>query len=323
VSVEVHGLTDPTSVSSPIKEYFYTAYGVNISSTFALPELVVSQATQSDVFIYQKKLVSSPLKIDSCDHCYQLTSDGMYLFWKDVGTFLIREGKEIIVDPLPHASEDRLRLFILGSAISVLLHQQGYLILHGSSVVINGKAVVFVGSKGWGKSTTAAALHKRGHKLLADDVVALDMRSEGEPLVLSAFPQLKLWPDAITSLGQRPEEVPYLLPHLEKRNNLIQSGFMQTAAPLQKVYVLGDAQVIEIRAMKPQEVIQDLLCHSYVARFGRELLRQNEASHLFQLTELAKRVSISYLLKPISLSLLSEIAKRVETDCGENHSDNN
>jgi len=39
--------------------------------------------------------------------------------------------------------------------------------------VVNGNAVVFLGNKGYGKSTMAATLYARGHSFLADDLVLI------------------------------------------------------------------------------------------------------------------------------------------------------
>lgn len=294
------------------EEYTYFAYGLTINSCFELPELLASQSVKFDVVVCKRKLSDSPLDTTSSDHCYQLAPEGMYLFWQGVGTFLIREGKEIIVDPLPEAQTDRLRLFLLGAALSVLLHQRDYLILHGSAVNINGRAVVFIGNKGWGKSTMAATFHKRGYNILSDDVTALDIPTQGKPVVMASFPQLKLWPDAVTALGDNPASLPQVVSHFEKRDQRLTSGFNQTSVPLEQIFVLGFSDTLEIKPLTTQEIIQDLLCNLYLVRFGSELLRQKQSSHLLRLTDLAKRVSISYLRRPVSLSLLSEIADKVE-----------
>ncbi|MGB3637574.1 MAG: serine kinase, partial [Rivularia sp. (in: cyanobacteria)] len=154
--------------------YCYTAYGLGIHSELPLPELLLNHEANKDVLIKLQKLKNSPLKTDSVEHCFQLTPEGMYIFWENIGTILIREGKEIIIDSVLEAEESRIRLFILGAAIGVILHQRGFLVLHASAVVMNGNAVAFVGDKGRGKSTMAAALNARGHNLIGDDVIALD-----------------------------------------------------------------------------------------------------------------------------------------------------
>lgn len=51
------------------------------------------------------------------------------------------------------------------------------LFLHAASVSVGGKAVVLVGSKCAGKSTTALTLAARGHRLLGDEIAAIRVAS--------------------------------------------------------------------------------------------------------------------------------------------------
>ncbi|BAZ11067.1 hypothetical protein NIES4071_28920 [Calothrix sp. NIES-4071] len=299
--------------------YFYTAYGLRINSTLPIPELLSSNHTEADVVIRFGKLDKSPLKDKSIIHSYKLTADGMYLFLLGAGTFLIRNGNEIIIEPEPDASASKIRLLLLGAAIGTLLHQRGYLTLHASAVAMNNGAVVFIGDKGWGKSTIAANLHARGHNLIADDVVAVDLHSEQQAIVLPAFPQLKLWPDAVTSLGSNPEELPQLVSNIEKRDFRPNYGFMLTNIPLKQIYVLGKGEAVEIKPLNSQEVLTYLIRNSYITRFGEELIQSDRASYFRKLTQLAKKVSISYLLRPKDLSLLPETVRLIE----ENQNDYN
>lgn len=292
--------------------YFYTAYGLTINSTIYLPELLVSNHVDTDVVIRFDKLYQSPLKDKSIMHSYQLTTDGMYLFLSGAGTFLIRNGNEIIIEPEPSADASKIRLFLLGAAIGVLLHQRGYLTLHASAVAINDAAVVFMGDKGWGKSTIAATLHARGYNLIADDVVAVDLHSSKQAIILPAFPQLKLWPDAVTFLGSKPEQLPQLVDNFEKRDFRPNRGFMLTSIALKQIYVLGRGEAVEIKPLNPQEVLTFLIRNSYITRFGEELLQSDRASYFRKLTQLANQVSISHLLRPKDLSLLPETVRLVE-----------
>jgi len=63
-----------------------------------------------------------------------------------------------------------------GSAWLLLRHVEGRLGLHGSAVSAGGRAVVFLGRSGEGKSTFAAAMCRRGCDLLADDAVGVEER---------------------------------------------------------------------------------------------------------------------------------------------------
>lgn len=295
--------------------HIYTAYELGIHSSLHLPELQTLAEVKLDVVIQIAKIHWSPPE-PSCTDYFYVTAEKAYLFWDQVGTFLVRDGKEIIIDPLPGVEERIIRLPLLGAVLAVLLHQRGFLVLHASSVAINSSAVAFLGEKGWGKSTMAATLYGRGHNLMADDVVAVDISNPKSPIVLPGFPQMKLWPDAATSsLGDDPETLPQVHPQAEKRARRVADNFLQKALPLRRIYVLGGGLEPKLRAIQPQEAIPHLISNSYMARFGKQLLQGMEAAiHLRQCTSLIKDVPIYCLERPCSLPLLSAIAQLVEED---------
>lgn len=291
--------------------HFYSAYGLTLQSEIQLPELISTLATDADVWIHFDAIIDSPLQTENTLHCYQNTDAGMYLYWQGVGTFLIQEGQDVLIDLEIDLDEDRLRLFILGAVMGVVLHQRGFLVLHASAVALEGEAVAFIGQKRWGKSTMAATLHDRGHSLIADDVVALEIQRH-QIQVQPAFPQIKLWPDAVACIGKQPEDLPRLGARLEKRNHQLSSGFMADILPLRYIFVLGQGDEVAIKPLPPQEIIQHLMQNSYVTRFEQTLLQERGASHFKQLMILAQQVPLLRLLRPASLDLLPDIATLVE-----------
>ncbi len=291
--------------------YSYTAYGLGLHSSLPLPELAAGEA-RKDVVVRFAKVSGPPPEAQTAERHYWATGQSVYLFWRELGTFRIREGFEIAIDPATLVEPGRLSPPILGACMAVALHQRGFLVLHASAVALNGRAVAFLGDKGWGKSTLAAALHGRGHHLLCDDVLAVDVEGAASPWALPAFPQLKLWPDAVASLGGDPDALPRLVPQLEKRQRRISGDFSQNPLPLERIYVLGKGPSLEIEPLQPGEVLGQLFAHSYGGRFGKQLLQHGEAKHFKQCAELAKGVPIYRLKRPSSLSLLPVTAQLVE-----------
>ena len=154
------------------------------------------------------------------------TAPKAYLFHERVGMFLVQDGREMIVDPMPGVERRLLRIFVLGSAMNLLLTQQGYLVLNASAVAISDWAIAFLGTWGADKSTMAAALHAQGHKMVTDDVTVVHVDT-GCPTVLSGFPLFKLWPDSVVSLAGDPETLPILHPDIEKRAYPVTNGNSQ------------------------------------------------------------------------------------------------
>ena len=197
--------------------------------------------------------------------------------------------------------------------MAVLLHQRGLLVLHASAVAVSGKAALFLGNKGWGKSTMAAALVMRGHSVISDDVVAIGRDESGRPTLLPAFPQIKLWPNSIEALGGNPEQMPRLSTLFEKRHYDVSAQFADTLLPLAHIFLLGVGDAVRMESVRAQDAILELICHSYSTRFAAQLLPGKEgARHLLQCSALARRVPISRLVRPVDLDLLPDVAHLVE-----------
>jgi hypothetical protein len=299
--------------------YNHNAYNLGICSALPLPELQPSAEATADVTILFGSLDWSPppQAIASEELYIEVLPDEAYFFWRQLGKFRVARGTEIIIDPLPNVEERLLRLPLLGTIFAVLLHQRGRLVLHASAVAIDGEAIIFVGNKGRGKSTMAATLYGRGHQLISDDVVALEIDEAGQPIVIPGFPQFKLYPEAaLLCLGDDPEELPELVDGYEKRSRRVADGFVQDPSPLRNIYVLGRGPVSRIEPLDQQTSLLTLIANSYVARFGKQLLQGAEAStHLRQCTALLAKVSVYRLDRPDSLALLPSTAQMVEGHC--------
>ncbi len=237
-----------------------------------------------------------------------------YLFWRGVGSFLVREGNEIAIDPSPGLDERVLRLLLLGPVLAVLLRQRGHLLLHASAVAVAGEAVLFLGSSGRGKSTTAAALRARGHGLVTDDVAVL-RAEESPPLVYPGFPQLKLWPEVLVSLGDDPEKLPRWNPYLEKRARPAATEFSQTPLAVTKIYVLDEGNAPGILPLKPQEAFMELVRHTYGSDYGLQpTMGVGSASHFFRCKSIIDKVAILSLRRQKSLSQLPNLVRLIEED---------
>jgi hypothetical protein len=105
--------------------------------------------------------------------------------------------------------------YLLGPVFGIVLRARGLTCLHASAVAVGGRALLLCGGSGAGKSTTAAGFAARGHRVLADDVAALEW--SGGPRVRPAYPHLRLWPDAVRALYGPRGELPPLTPNWEKR----------------------------------------------------------------------------------------------------------
>ena len=291
----------------------YQAYGLNIHSTIALPELRSAGAVgRADLFIFSQPVTGPELGERPTRMAWTETGDAS-LAVREAGAFLVRGGREIIVDPAPQADDSVLRLYLLGPALAIALHQRGWLILHASAVDLGGRVAAFLGGSGWGKSTLAAALHLRGHPLVADDFIAVPLHTTagGRPSVYPGFPQLKLWPEAAASLGADVNQLPRLHPNFEKRAQRLSTGFAQEPLPLSQLYVLAEGEPASLEPLDKQTAVVELVRHSYMAH---TLPPAAAAAHLRQCGALLRLVGLSRLQRPLSLPGLPAICAMVEAD---------
>jgi hypothetical protein len=73
--------------------------------------------------------------------------------------------------------------------------------LHASAIETPHGAVSIAGEIGCGKSTLAAVFHRRGYRVLADDVCAVSLNGVGQPIVIPAYPQLNLCAGVLLQIG--------------------------------------------------------------------------------------------------------------------------
>lgn len=300
--------------------FSYHAYGLVIHSALPLPELEPSRAARADVVIRIQDIARRPVQADQTGGAFEITPQEAYMCWEHVGAFLVRNGNEITVDPLPSTEERLVRLPLLGVVLAMLLHQREQFVLHASAVAVRGQAVIFLGRKRQGKSTMAATLYARGHMMVADDIVAVGVDAARAAVVFPGFPQFKLWPEAVaSSLGDDPQALPVLATGTEKRARTVVERFALHPLPLRAIYLLETGAVIRANALSPQAALVQLMTHTYIARFGRQLLQGNHAAHhLQQCARLIRHVPIYALERPHALERLPDVAQFIEaTLCGE------
>jgi len=284
----------------------YWAYGLEIQSALALPEFVAFGAG-ADVTIRCSRADCVPPDAEDRPWYIQVTREEALLFFRDVGVFRVREGREIRISRAPGTDDSRLRLYLVGTVMAVLLYQRGMLVLHASVVEIDGTAVAVLGTSGAGKSSIAAALHARGHRVIVDDVAAVDTTT-GTARVVPAFPQLKLHPAVARSLGYDTESLLLLHPTEEKRGYRVSQAFGLAPVPLGQIYILAADANAGVETLQPGEALIELIRHSYPSR----LLHSGGALHLHQCTDLARNVPIARLKKapdPASLPYLAELVE--------------
>nr|WP_246499488.1 hypothetical protein [Azospirillum soli] len=192
----------------------------------------------------------------------------------------------------------------------MLCHQRGTPPLHASVIEIGGQGVAIAGDAGAGKSTTARALMKRGHRLLTDDQAIVDPESR---LVHPGYPAMKLWDSAAVAFGDAVDGRLRVKRGFAKFFRPLGEDFHPDPVPLALVLVLktvpgAAAPVVEAQ---PPIAAAAALLHRHLSGPGvaRALDRGRAA---FQwTTALAPRVPVRILRRPDDLARLDALCDAI------------
>jgi hypothetical protein len=105
----------------------------------------------------------------------------------------------IIIESIAGGDPERLRMFLVGTALSVLCLQRGLLPLHAGAIEAGRRAIAFAGGSGAGKSTLCAHFENGGYNILSDDVCMIDVRRD-HSVVWPGLPRMRLRRDAAALL---------------------------------------------------------------------------------------------------------------------------
>ncbi|AWV97404.1 serine kinase [Arcticibacterium luteifluviistationis] len=182
----------------------YLAFGLHIKSDLDFSDMLQTSSHENDVNIEKSIIPEEDFEFTNVfrkgvQASIAFKDNAVILNWDGIVRCQISAGKELLYQQLGD-DEQTLKLFLLSEAIGILLLQRNIFLLHGSAVLLNNKAHVFVGEPGAGKSTTAAAFWKNNQTILTDDLVAIDIHGD-TPKVIPAFPQFKIWENTVSGLS--------------------------------------------------------------------------------------------------------------------------
>jgi hypothetical protein len=234
--------------------------------------------------------------------------DGVARFWfPDVGGFAVEAGKRITAYPKPGIGDDYLRLYVEGMLMAMLLHQRGFCVLHASVVEIAGRSVALMGHVGVGKSSLAAGLYARGHRVLADDNAAIQL-SNGTPAVAPGYPYVKLFPAIAALLGFDPGSLRLLHESQKKMAGGVSGGFDPSPAALSRIYVLRRDHASGITPLSALEATVELVRNAVPTRWGHP----GDGDQLRRCADLAKQVPTFAVRTFSDLAVLPAVIEDLE-----------
>ncbi|MBI4611278.1 MAG: hypothetical protein HY726_19995 [Candidatus Rokubacteria bacterium] len=309
------------------RRYAYQAYGLSVRSVIPLPCRRVAGCGRVDAEVVRAPASLFPRvhrtiggeRNDVSWFRYASLDDGScYLRWSGLFEFVISaDGRRIAGRSLDGGSVEAFQTYLLGQVLSFALLKQGIDSLHATVVVVDGKAVAFVGDCGYGKSSLGAAFLQAGHSLLTDDLLVVEenghsFRAWPGPPRIKLFPEVakRVFGDGVVGTPMNP-----LTPKLVIR--LAWKMSWLGAAPLKAIYVLTPPAQntrrarVTIRPLAPRQAFLALLKNT----FNAVIVEPERLARQFDLTaRLVARIPVRLLAFPRDLARLPAVRAALESD---------
>lgn len=216
---------------------------------------------------------------------YEANDTEFLLRLPGIANYYVRDGVEIVVHPDAGGPELDVRSYLMGNLFAVLCHQRGLLPLHASAIATPQGAVAFLGASGAGKSSIAAFLARRGHRILADDICLVDPAAPRDQRVLPMAPWLKLWSATLDAMGESSQGLPRIFSDDEKYRYVLRQP--EAPTPLAELILLDRAEdqaEANFEALTPVHALHAVLDFTYqswlvraTGRMDRYFLRCGQA----------------------------------------------
>ncbi len=297
----------------------YKAFGLEISSEIELPGMTEGSGKpevkivrgEVDPFQVSKAEVEGPN--------YKVKGGNVYIWWDNIGKVKISKGELVTVESdkdLESSDELNIIPFILGPVMALLLHQRGFLVLHGSAVNTGTGAVAFLGHRGNGKSTTAIHLYVEGYPLVADDILAIKFDDEGLPVAYPGYPHVRLSDKAYHHVKDYTDILTPIRTLAGKVFCDASHHFSSEPVKLEKIYVIEKVQpdsgaTMGISVLKSQENLIDLIRHSVANRIFQHTTQKE---NLISCAQLVNHVDVKRLEIVHSFTDIHDMVRVIEED---------
>ena len=198
--------------------------------------------------------------------------------------------------------------YLAGPVLSFAFRLRREFSLHASAVAVGDRAVAFAGPHGAGKSTTVAALGRRGFPVLTDDILRLTPSETGWD-AHSFGGLLRLWPDGETIVFGTSGRLERLTPLWDKRALVIGPGGVPAAPPslpLAGIAFLVPDEWGTTVAMRPLGAADALVRLAANSSAGYLLDADGRRSEFAQIASIAASVACVDIARPVSTTGIEE-----------------
>lgn len=297
----------------------YSVFGLNVVSEIVLSGLVGNSSNGSssdwaDVTIVRGEV---PARLENPNLELPWLSIGKDAFLMSLPNgvrFLVENGSKITVDVPREISDSDFSVYLLCSGVGALLHQRGILALHAGVVKVGDRCALFCGRTKAGKSTLVRGLVDRGYSMQGDDLGVFRFGRDGLPLVYPAYPQMKLWADALESFGETSLPYERVLPELDKYAVPMAQSFNNTPLPVGKIYIISAESdtSVGLEPVKGIHKLKNFIDHTYKIEILQAL--EQERPYFEAVKEVVKDIRMDRLFRPRGMEHMDAVLDVLEED---------
>ncbi|MCD0486921.1 hypothetical protein LPB86_01690 [Pedobacter sp. MC2016-14] len=183
---------------------------------------------------------------------------------KHMGFVAIWNNNILEYTPPIGSDHDQIKLNLLGSVSMLMTTTMGYVTLHACCVLVDGKAVLFCGKSGDGKSSVAAYFHSKGYTVLSDDMTPVNISNSLMAMAYPSVPRIKLSASSLSLIGKSTHGLRLINYHKQKYSLPIQFNQSQVSYPIQAIIFLSfKSNELKFRELKGWITKSELKNHIY------------------------------------------------------------
>ncbi len=295
-----------------MSHFHYRLYGLQIQSDRELTELTPVAPTCPAEVVIQHGVVPVALpNVTDSSPLWQTDGRQFLVTIPNIAYYHIVD-HVITVAAFPNVPASDVHLYLLGTALGIVLHQHGSLPLHASAIEVRGRAVAFAGVSGEGKSTLAAHLHRRGYRVFSDDMAVMTF-DDPRPVVQPGFQKVKLWQDALSHLPHDATELVRDHSRMNKYHLALPDAALIEPAPLAEIYVLTENRLDHAVTFTPMETIPAIFAlgeNAYRPAILKSLGKKQ--AHFQQCSQVMKHAKMFVLSRPKVISQMDALIDALE-----------
>jgi hypothetical protein len=302
----------------------YSLYGLTLRSAIPLPcPRVETEIASADVELVECGAgefwqASSQERIffreEGLWQCSIFADGSAHILWRDHFEFVVSpDARQVRWRKLQDVSYEVFLTYFLGQVLSYCLLARGIEPLHATAIVVNERAIAFLGDSGYGKSTLAATFLQKGYALLTDDVLALEFKVE-KVWARPGIARVKLNPDSADALLSGRRSIPMNSFTSKMIFPLVAAQHSDRAFPLQAVYVLPHKSTqsrIAIRRLSGRSSFFPIVENT----FNNTVLHSDRLKQQFAFAgRLAGLIPVKRLSYPKRMDMLPAVADAILED---------